>query len=58
MAQPFPAQRPVLQQGDPRLRQLARPVTQFDGALQTLIDDLVWTAEQTNGWALPRRKWG
>jgi peptide deformylase len=49
MAQPFPAQRPVLQQGDPRLRQLARPVTQFDGALQTLIDDLLWTAEQTNG---------
>lgn len=42
-------QYPVLQQGDRRLRQVAGAVTHFDDALQTLIDDLLWTAEQTNG---------
>ncbi|MDA0266847.1 MAG: peptide deformylase [Cyanobacteria bacterium] len=41
--------RPVIQLGDPRLRQVAVPVQDFDDRLQALIDDLIWTAEQTHG---------
>ncbi len=41
--------RPIVQLGDPRLRQIATPVQTFDGRLQRLIDDLIWTAEQTHG---------
>lgn len=39
----------ILQLGDPRLRDVAQPVEQIDDRLQTLIDNLIWTAEQTNG---------
>lgn len=42
-------QRPVLEQGDPRLRQVAQPVTQWGDRLQQLIDDLIVTAEKTHG---------
>jgi peptide deformylase len=42
-------QRPIVQLGDPRLRQVAAPVHTLDEYLQTLIDDLIWTAEQTHG---------
>lgn len=41
--------RSVLQVGDARLKQVARPVTVWNQALQTLIDDLIFTAEKTNG---------
>jgi len=39
----------VLTIGDPRLRRVAHPVAQIDDRLQILIDNLIWTAEQTNG---------
>jgi peptide deformylase len=42
-------QRPVLQLGDARLRLQAAPVRQMDDRIQTLIDDLILTAEKTNG---------
>ncbi len=44
-----PATLTVLQLGDMRLRQIAQPVHQWDDRLQTLIDQLIGTAEQTNG---------
>jgi peptide deformylase len=42
-------QRPIIQLGDPRLRQVAVPVQNFDSRLQSLINDLIFTAEQTDG---------
>ncbi len=42
-------QLPVLTLGDPRLRLTAQPVETIDDRLQTLIDNLIWTAEKTNG---------
>ncbi|MGF1459949.1 MAG: peptide deformylase [Leptolyngbyaceae cyanobacterium] len=39
----------VLTLGDPRLRAISQPVTQMDRPLQQLIDNLIWTAEKTNG---------
>lgn len=40
---------PVLTLGDPRLRLVAQPVQHLDDRLQTLVDNLIWTAEKTNG---------
>ncbi len=40
---------PILTVADPDLRRPAHPVEQVDNALQTLIDDLIWTAQQANG---------
>lgn len=37
---------------DPRLRELTMPVTQFDEALQTLIDDMIETMYAANGVGL------
>jgi peptide deformylase len=45
----MPQQRPILTLGDPQLRAVAQPIEQIDEPLQRLIDDLLWTAEQTNG---------
>lgn len=39
----------VLTLGDPRLRQTAQPVQTFDQTLHQLVDNLIWTAKQTNG---------
>lgn len=39
----------VLTLGDPRLRLTAQAVENIDGRLQRLIDNLIWTAEKTNG---------
>ena len=39
----------VLQLGDLRLRCVSQPVEQIDDRLQILIDQLIWTAEETNG---------
>ena len=39
----------ILTLGDPRLRKSAQPVATLDDRLQQLIDNLVWTAEKTNG---------
>ena len=40
---------PILELGDPRLRHTAQPVERIDDRFQTLIDNLIWTAEKTNG---------
>lgn len=45
----MPQELTVLQLGDPQLRLNAQPVTQIDDRLQSLIDNLIWTATQTNG---------
>lgn len=45
----MPQELKVLQLGDPQLRFSAQPVTQIDDRIQTLIDNLIWTANQTNG---------
>ena len=42
----------ILQHPDPRLRQKAKPVTQFDEALQKLIDDLFETMYAAPGVGL------
>lgn len=39
----------VLTLGDSRLRLVAQPVRAIDDRLQRLIDNLIWTAEKTNG---------
>ena len=39
----------VLTLGDDRLRQIAKPVEQIDGQLQTLVNNLIWTTKKTNG---------
>jgi peptide deformylase len=39
----------VLTLGDPRLRHRAQPVVNIDDRLQQLINNLMWTAEKTNG---------
>ena len=39
----------VLTVGDPRLRLMAEPVVALDRPLQTLIKNLIWTTEKTNG---------
>jgi peptide deformylase len=42
----------ILHHPDPRLRQKARPVTEFDGALQLLIDDMFETMYDAPGVGL------
>lgn len=44
--------RPILHLPDPRLRQVAAPVTQFDDDLQQLIDDMFETMYDANGVGL------
>lgn len=39
----------ILHLGNPRLRLKAHPVEQINDRLQTLITNLIWTAEKTNG---------
>lgn len=39
----------ILKLGNPRLHLVAKPVEHIDDRLCTLIDTLIWTAEQTNG---------
>ena len=43
---------PILEFPDPRLRTIAKPVTQFDGALQTLIDSMLETMYEAPGIGL------
>lgn len=40
---------PILRYPDPRLRQVAAPVTQFDDALRRLADDLLETMQAAQG---------
>jgi peptide deformylase len=43
---------PILEFPDPRLRTVAKPVTGFDAALQTLIDDMLETMYEAPGIGL------
>ena len=43
---------PILRYPDPRLHQVAQPVTRFDDGLQTLIDDMFATMYDANGIGL------
>lgn len=46
----MPAERPLLQLGHPVLRQTAQAIPAIaDLPVQQLIDDLIWTAHQSNG---------
>ena len=46
------ALRTILTDGDPALHKVCRPVTQFDGKLHDLLDDLKETLAQANGAGL------
>ena len=48
----------ILHHPDPRLRRKAAPVTQFDGALQQLIDDLFETMYDAPGTGLAANQCG
>lgn len=46
------AVRTILEYPDPRLREVAKPVETFDGALKTLVDDLAETMYDAGGVGL------
>jgi len=43
---------PILRYPDPRLRKIAKPVTQFDERLRTLVSDMAETMYEANGIGL------
>lgn len=46
------ALRTIVQDGDPILKKVCRPVTQFDDRLATLLDDMKETLADANGYGL------
>ncbi len=46
------SRRPVVHHPDPRLRQVSRPVEQFDESLRALVDDMVKTMHEEEGIGL------
>lgn len=46
------ALRTIVQDGDPILKKVCRPVTKFDGRLATLLDDMQETLLEANGLGL------
>ncbi len=46
------ALRTIVQDGDPILKKVCRPVTKFDDRLATLLDDMKETLLDANGWGL------
>ena len=48
------ALRNIVLQGEPCLTKKCRPVTEFNGRLHTLLDDLKDTLLDSGGWLLPR----
>ena len=46
------ALRTIVQDGDPILKKVCRPVTKFDDRLATLLDDMKETQYEANGWGL------
>lgn len=46
------ALRTIVQDGDPILKKVCRPVTKFDDRLATLLDDMKDTLYDANGWGL------
>ena len=47
------ALRTIVQDGDPILKKVCRPVTKFDDRLATLLDDMKDTLYDADGWGLP-----
>ncbi len=46
------ALRTIVQDGDPILKKVCRPVTKFDDRLATLLDDMQETLRAADGWGL------
>lgn len=46
------ALRTIVQDGDPILKKVCRPVTKFDDRLATLLDDMKETLRDADGWGL------
>lgn len=46
------ARRKICQVGDDTLRQISKPITEFDDKLSTLIDDMIDTLRHANGAGL------
>ena len=46
------ALRKIIEQGDPCLKKVCRPVTDFNGRLHTLLDDMADTLAEANGAGL------
>lgn len=46
------ALRTIVQDGDPILKKVCRPVTKFDDRLATLLDDMKETLYDADGWGL------
>ena len=46
------ALRYIVQDGDPILKKVCRPVTKFDDRLATLLDDMKETLADANGYGL------
>lgn len=46
------ALRTIVQDGDPILKKVCRPVTKFDEKLATLLDDMQETLRDADGWGL------
>lgn len=46
------ALRTIVQDGDPILKKVCRPVTKFDDRLATLLDDMQETLRDADGWGL------
>jgi len=46
------ALRNIVQDGDPILKKVCRPVTKFDDRLETLVEDMKETLRDADGWGL------
>ena len=46
------ALRTIVQDGDPILKKVCRPVTKFDDRLATLVEDMKETLRDADGWGL------
>jgi len=46
------ALRKIVEQGDPCLEKICRPVTDFNGRLHALLDDMIETLDEANGAGL------
>ncbi len=51
------AMRTIVQEGDPILNKVCRPVTNFDDRLGTLLDDMRETLIAANGLGWLARRW-
>lgn len=51
------ALRTIVQDGDPILKKKCRPVTNFDDRLAELLDDMIETLADAQGYGLAARRW-